>query len=159
VNARQKKFVLEKLIPFIQREHGRGFGMSSWRKTDTPGYYSSMDGIARKVPPCGTLCCIGGSIAVLKKIDDDYITGPASIRRFCERHSKRVLGLDPEIAYGLFMGWNTSNSLCEYLWPTAYRLRFDDANCPEDVAEVAASLLRLVCETNGRCMEPVSGEK
>jgi hypothetical protein len=138
MRARDKKFIRERLIPFIMREKGRGFGMNIWLDDDRlPGKPITLDDVTRKVPKCGTVGCIGGSIALLKrkkdKFDCDYeLTG-------------KSIGLNDNQSGRLFSG--------EIRWPEPYRTKFWQAETPYQKAKIACELLREVCETSGHCLD------
>ena len=141
MNVRHKKFILNRLIPFILREQGRGFGMSSWKITwIAPGVLAHVDGINRKVPSCGTVACIGGSIEVLTAVEGDEAVGAK-------------IGLDAYQADGLFYGWQpSSHKNRRYGWPKKYARMYDRAKSVYGKARVAAALLREVVRTGGKCL-------
>lgn len=142
----QKQFILKNLIPFILRESGRGFGMSIWNSRETygtrPGHTFSADDARREVPACGTICCIGGSVAFLKHtyLDCEY----------------KALGLSPEQAHGLFYNWDDAGmrgrGFCS--WPTKFVRLFEKRKSPLGKAKVAVALLKEVVRTNGKCLNP-----
>jgi hypothetical protein len=150
MNAKQKNFILKKLIPFILREQGRGFGMDGWRRNADPGAEEWFDGVTRAVPVCGTVCCIGGSIEVLKKYN--HIAGPNSAVAM----GTRELGITNAQAYGLFYGWGLGgvslDGISVHGWPLEFAERFRDATTPYRKARVAAALLKDVIRTNGECL-------
>lgn len=138
MNARQKKFVLEKLIPFILREHGRGFVMETWIDEIAPGEKFTFDGLQRTSPNCGTVCCIGGSIDYLKK-NGNYDEGTAAL-----------IGLSEAQGYALFHGWFSTTSANR--WPRSYQTKFKKAKTTLGKAKVACALLREVVKTDGHCL-------
>lgn len=137
MNSRHKKFILEKLIPFVLREQGRGFGMDDWlMKNLEPGSVSEWDYLPRAVPKCGTIACIGGSIVALKKLSKQSY-----------HHVGAQIGLTAEQSEVLFTGWREDEG-----WPKKYAQRYDTANTPYKKARVACALLREVVKTEGNCL-------
>jgi hypothetical protein len=140
-----KKFILNELIPFILREKGRGLGMDHWITRALPGTIVQADGLGRLAPVCGTVSCVGGSIAILKEkvdaLDEDRIG--------------ELIGLDYLHSDGLFYGWHR-NGLWDYGWPPQYQKAFAAAETPLAKAKVTCQVLRLVAKTNGKCLEPRS---
>ena len=49
MNAKQKKFILNKLIPFILREEGRGFAMEVWKIKEEVGEEGMEGGVLVRV--------------------------------------------------------------------------------------------------------------
>ena len=143
MNAKQKKFILNKLIPFITREHGRGFGMENWRYRAPVGEISYQDGVERKVPVCGTVACIGGSTQIL-----------CDTRARCNRAMGRILGLTPNQAGGLFYRWEADDDPYggKFKWPEKFSAAFERAKTPYGKAMVAVRLLKEVVRTNGECL-------
>lgn len=141
MNAKSKKFILNKLIPFIIREHGRGFGMSNWLYKDTPGHISHQDNVKREVPVCGTVACIGGSCQILAK------TNVKSLGL------SKILGITRDQADGLFYRWEPRDDLnFSTAWPAKFATAFEDAQTPYRKAMVAVRLLKEVIKTNGECL-------
>ncbi len=137
----QKRFILKKLIPFILREDGRGFVMDIWG--DTPiGATIVGDGIRRAVPSCGTVACIGGSIAVLAKLP---LVGGASL---CAAH----IGLTYRQGMALFFGLEKLQTRPHMPWPLTFRKRYAQARTPLAKAQVAGALLKEVARTGGKCL-------
>ena len=145
MNARQKKFVLEKLIPFILRERGRGFGMSRSLVRAAPDSPVELDGIVRPAPSCGSAGCILGSIELLK-----FRGIPASSDK-----CGRAIGLTPVESEALFFRWRSDMSAP--VWPHSYVVRFRAAKTPLGKAKVAAALLRAVVRTNAKCLHGAGG--
>lgn len=143
MNAKQKNFILKKLIPFILREQGRGFAMSSWIRKRRAGSLLDEDDISREVPVCGTVCCIGGSVQVL-----------ANVRTQAAIAEK--IGLTINQTNGLFYDWygygDTGNDGHEYGWPEKFATRFLKAETPYRKAQAAVALLKEVVKTNGDCL-------
>lgn len=135
MNARQAKWIVEKLCPFILREQGRGFGMSGWRGDFPQGFTVRLDGVEREVPSCGTICCIGGSIEVLRQLDES-----SSAEQVGD-----TIGLSGDQTDTLFYGWYRK-------WPEPFRSRFAAAKTPLAKARVAVSLLKRVAKTRGECL-------
>jgi hypothetical protein len=130
MNQRQKNFILNKLIPFISREHGRGFGMDTWITTALdPSESYFADGVERAVPVCGTIPCIVGSITILKKLGEHGGT---------TQNLAKILGLDFNQACALFFEWD----------------RIKRAKTPYGKAQVAVRLLKEVVRTEGACLNP-----
>lgn len=138
-----KKFILNHLIPFILRDAGRGFAMNHWNiSVSDDDDVQWMDNIAdRKVPACGTVACIGGSIECLTGIrggGDD------------ERAAKmsKILGLSEWQTHGLFYDWEPY----EGGWPEEYAKRFALADTPYKKARVACALLRQIALKGGKVL-------
>lgn len=147
MNARHKKFILNKLIPFILREQGRGFVMEDWLIKDEPGIPLYADEVERKIPVCGTVCCLGGSIQVLK----------GHRNKIMPKTAGRHIGLNPQAASGLFMNWDGENGYPsvdghKYGWPRKFADKYAKATTPYRKAQVAVSLLKEVVKTNGECL-------
>jgi hypothetical protein len=148
MNAQQKKFILKKLIPFILREQGRGFGMESWILDETPGYLSYVDDVPRAVPVCGTICCIGGSIEVLCGLPSSAMSRTKIVAN--------KIGLTLDQANGLFYEWTNGNVGKDghvYGWPAKFAKRFARASTPYKKARVAVALLKEVVKTEGECLK------
>ena len=141
MTKKQKQFLTGKLSQFILREQGKGFGMSGWLRNEEPGYIVNRDNIARPVPACGTVACIGGSVQHLLGCfpQDDVIV--------------IELGLTWEKASGLFYGWEVP-SRGEYGWPQKFKTRYAKAKTTLGKAKVAVALLKEVARTNGKCLGP-----
>ena len=136
MNKNQADWIVNRLCPFILREQGRGFAMSTWVDRDTPvGDPVIFDGVRRKVPSCGTICCIGGSICFLKKINaaDD-------------REIFSSIGLSHKQGDDLCYGWKDD-------WPEPFRSRFAKATTAVSKARVAVSLLKHIAKTRGKCLK------
>ena len=147
MEAKHKQFIRRKLIPFILREHGRGFAMSTWCDIDLPvGEEVVEDGVLRRVPVCGTAACIGGSVNFIQNASNLSMPVKAG----------RTLGLTDKQAAGLFYYWepdyqmNTTRSHC---WPYRFAKRFERARTAWGKARVAVALLKEVMRTNGQCLE------
>lgn len=153
MTKKQKQFVIEELIPYILREEGRGFAMSIWIRLGRPDIVYDVDGAQRNFPSCGTIACIGGSVAMLQGLP--CATGAVS--DMAEIGS--ALGLTITQAYALCHTWLGSDPIlplkevCRNRWPRTYRARYADAKTTHDKATVAADLLRLVAETDGHCLD------
>lgn len=149
MNAKQKKFILKKLIPFVAREHGRGFAMSTWvNKDDGAGAEAYHDDAPRIVPVCGTVACLGGSTQILAKSRTSSILGRASNRTLA-----RILGLTAAQASGLFFYWEPDDDFCHtHAWPRTFQTKFAQARTPYGKAMVAVRLLKEVVRTNGECL-------
>ena len=146
MTAEAKAFVLEKLIPFINREQGRGFTMEHWKSDFRVGSVLEFDGVPRKIPDCGTVACIGGSIEVLRR--NNYPDrSEASI--------SETIGLNKGEGEGLFYYWELSedDSRVEYQWPVSFQKKYANASTPRAKAKVACDLLRVVVKTNGECLK------
>jgi hypothetical protein len=144
MNAKQKNFITKKLIPFILREQGRGFGMTYWNTEEDceteAGDIFSIDGLSRKVPVCGTVCCIGGSI--------EHLMGRRAI-------ASKILGLTRNQVQGLFYNWEEefpNDGL--FGWPEKFAKQFEARKSPLGKAKVAVALLKEVVRTNGKCLNP-----
>jgi hypothetical protein len=132
----QKTFVLEKLIPFILREQGRGFAMSSWHLHAKVGAIFAPDGVSRKIPVCGTVACIGGSIGHLKNMWDNGHTDT----------SGKAIGLSYRRAHKLFYCW-------EHRWPKNFSHKYARSRTPLGKARVVCALLKEVVRTNGKILD------
>jgi len=145
VNAKHKKFITTELIPFILREEGRGFAMSLWGALNAGtldvGATACADHIYRKIPPCGTVACIGGSVDILRpsrNIGDD-------------KRLAKILGLKLEQVRSLFYGWRRDKS-SNINWPCIFQRRYAASKTTLGKAKVAVALLEEVVRTNGACL-------
>lgn len=150
MNATHKKFIKNKLIPFILREQGRGFGMDDWITEAKPGTLVEFDEVVRAVPKCGTVACIGGSAEYLN--DQARMKKPVG-KRGKKRQAREILGLTHDQAEGLFMRWQDYHADNEYRWPIEYMKRYEEAETPLAKARVVVALLKEVVRTNGACLE------
>jgi hypothetical protein len=142
MNTRQKKFILEKLIPFMEREGGNGFAMEEW-KDEYVKEDEYFDGVKHRAPKCGTVACIGGSIQILGR----------------GRLATTLTGLDEDKLEGLFHDWEVGLE-GDYGWPGGYRREFKKAKTARGKMRVAVRLLREVVKTEGACLRLVgSGEQ
>lgn len=147
MNKAAKKFIEKKLIPFVQREAGNGFAMSTWKQPYTQqdidanfGAKEEFDSVEHRVPACGTVACLGGSIQVLT---GKRGMGPLS----------KAIGLSKDAADGLFYNWLSGDINPQgYGWPTKFAVAFGKAKTPRGKAGVAVRLLREVIRTNGECL-------
>lgn len=120
--SRERLLVEGVLIPFILRDHGRGFAMEAWRHNVSPDIPRvAYDDCQRKPPSCGTIACIGGSMEYLKIARED-------------------LHLSTETCSALFYDWE-DNVGCTR-WASKYRRAFAKAKTPLGKAKVAVRLLR-----------------
>jgi hypothetical protein len=142
-----KQFILNELIPFILREEGRGFGMSKLYLRRPPGTQVTVDDIKRVVPTCGTVCCIKGSIEVLKGLSSDFLLNHEDSEQI-----GALIGLDYERSWALFQRWRLEYDFL-YQWPLKQRQAFAEAETPLAKAEIACEVLRLVVETGGACLD------
>ncbi len=156
-----KDFILNELIPFIQRDHGNGFAMEIWlgesehllRNLPDQDRLRFAD---RPLPACGTVCCIGGSIDYLmcKKMFPPDSFGLNDVNQMLTEISTqdtaRFIGLDFRKGHDLFF---------EKDWPPAYKKRFAEAKNPQEQADIACDLLREVVETNGKVLAGQYGTK
>lgn len=145
MTARHKAFITDKLIPAIMRDQGRGFGMSWWHDQVDPGSFYESDGLIRKVPACGTVCCIGGTIDLLKNKDADPFSGGVK--------TGRTIGLNAERSRALFYGWTGVSVGIDGSWPDKYQKAYTKARTTAGKAGVACRLLREVVRTEGRCLD------
>ena len=149
MNAKQKKFILNKLIPFILREEGRGFAMEFWKIKEEVGEKLWLDGVPRDVPVCGTAACIGGSAQCLLHPRAKYDMGYGKLAA--------ELGLSLEQTHGLFYEWNVEDMDDSGAhWPKRFANQFKKAATPLGKAKVAVALLKEVVKTNGKCLEAKS---
>ncbi len=147
MEAEHKQFIRRKLIPFILREHGRGFAMGTWCNVKLPvGELCEFDGIKRTIPVCGTAACIGGSVNFIQKSRNLDMPFKAA----------QTLGLTREQAKGLFYYWEP-DAESNYRWPRSFVLRFERCTTAWGKACVAVALLREVMRTNGECLGPHNG--
>jgi hypothetical protein len=133
-----RRFILKTLIPFIRREQGRGFGMSDWIEKADAGEPVVFDEVERKVPVCGTIACIGGSIQHLSH---------NRVRAIRTLGAK--IGLTANEANGLFYYWDMENPFC---WPVSFRRRFAQAATTRAKAGVACALLKKIANEGGACL-------
>ena len=120
--------------------------MSGWHWVPTSAE-SVCEGIRRKVPSCGMICCIGGSVEYLTHCKADAVHRG-------HPHQDRVgakIGLTSAQANVLFYGW-------EHDWPEKFARAYKRARSPMAKARVAVSLLKLVAKTRGKCLD-VTSEK
>ena len=145
MTQRHKKFILNRLIPAIMREGGRGFAMEWWYERLAPKGKLVADRLPRVVPKCGTVCCIGGTIQMLcgNQCNDADLAGAK-------------LGLSPDRARVLFYGWEGQEDgvMLRYsVWPDKYVKAYKKSKTCRGKAGVACRLLREVVETEGRCLD------
>lgn len=126
----QKQFVLERLIPSVEREEGRGFDMKVWFEKWGVYVEEGHNRDLRTRPSCGTVCCIGGLIESLVGTNV-----PLSFRKAGE-----IIGLNPAQSRILFDE--------NIFWPQPYRSQWMSAFTPGEKAAVAAALLGEVVRTN-----------
>lgn len=150
------RFIRNELIPFILRDHGRGFMMDLWHFDATCDYADSCTKMVlrRNDPSCSTVCCIGGSI--------QHLLGKS--RYYHSSNVGSIIGLTPVQSSTLFFGHRViecsflSMNYCSvnycYPWPLAYRRRYKSCKTPLGRAKVAAALLEAVCKTNGKVLDP-----
>lgn len=136
------KFIKKELIPFILREHGRGFAMSTLLSRKLAGSEEEFDEVSRIVPSCGIVCCIKGSVAVIKGIN-------LNVEGY-DRKIVRAMGLTKKEAYGLFYDWKGKGISCA--WPRMFAKRFFRCKTPLSKAKVAVALLEEVCRTDAKCL-------
>ena len=137
MNKRHKAFIIGELIPFIMREQGRGFAMDKWIITGLGKHEDYVfDDRARRAPKCGTVCCIGGAIELLKHLPHSADSDAAG----------KAIGLNEDRSWKLFHGWIN-------LWPKMYTDRYRRARTTCGKAKVARDLLREVVRTNGKCLD------
>lgn len=150
MNAKQKKFILKKLIPFVAREHGRGFAMSTWLTRKPEGMTLFVDEVERPVPVCGTVACLGGSTQVLSI----YRPRKNVYHNNVIKQLSGTLGLTPAQANGLFYHWEPNDDQgYSYSWPKTFATQFYRAKTPYGKAMVAVRLLKKVVATNGECLK------
>lgn len=137
-----KRF-MDRLCNFILREQGRGFAMEVWDCHPSAGKVLTFDDIERKVPKCGTVCCIGGSI--------DMLLSKGKELSMSTGETGAAIGLDYRDAKDLFYGWNLDESGG---WPQTYKLRYVKAKTASGKARVAVSMLKLAVKTHGACFHP-----
>ena len=167
MNAKHKKFIREKLIPYVLRDQGRGFAMSEWLNTELIPFepiddFCYDDVKNRVAPACGTVACIGGSIeALTRKIEDK-----ARNYDFEEGELAEHIGLTVVQGHTLFYGWAGSEDmdpLYDYTlsedgeticppWPPKYVAAYARAKTPLAKAKVAVRLLEEVAKTGGKIL-------
>ena len=160
MNLQQKNFIREKLIPFVLREQGRGFAMSQWLGDYIPFTKGKFDGVRRKIPACGTVACLGGSIEALS-MKIDKVTTEVESGNYDNDEMARKIGLTPRQGHTLFFGWRGSKYMDKFYdeepveaWPAKYILSFKNAKTPFTKAKVAVALLEEVVKTNGKILDP-----
>ena len=147
MNAKARRFLLTKLIPFIQREHGNGFVMEDWITQVDDESYLTFDNVShRKAPSCGTVACIGGSVEILLKLKSGDNNRPIA----------DALGLTLDEADGLFYVYQNESDYC---WPARYRSRFAAATTPRGKASVAVALLKEIAEKGGSILKGQESEE
>lgn len=138
--AKYKKFINEKLIPFILREQGRGFVMEQWIDSGlVPGepYFETL--IERRAPKCGTVGCIGGSVELLKRQSWNRDAD-------ADEQAAAALGINLFNAKILFYLW-------EEKWPEPYRMKFVEAKTLLQQAKVACKFLKVIAEKGDAAFE------
>lgn len=147
MNAKSKKFILNKLIPFVTREHGCGFAMSTWKKKLPVGFSAEFDDLEREIPVCGTVACLGGSTQLLRY--------PKVRAQMSWKAMGKILGISEEQAHGLFFYWKPADRRYgNYAWPKKFAVAFGNAKTPYGKAMVAVRLLKEVVKTEGACLNP-----
>ena len=141
MTLKHKDFILHKLIPFILREEGRGFGMEHWLSKEPPKTKVRVDEIYREVPKCGTVACIGGSIAYLLGLDKNPACSPTNYLE--------SLGLTLTQRNALFYGWEGNRP---HRWPDSFVRRYAEAKTTWDKSKVACDLLHEIVRTEGACL-------
>jgi hypothetical protein len=148
MTEKQKKFITGKLSRAILREYGKGFGMGTWRCPGiTPGYKVCIDGVPRKAPSCGTVACIGGTLAML--VDSNALL---SSGRIVAQEAPKYMGLTPDEADGLFFNYGGGQYHHDYCWPQKFVDDFVAAKTAYRKAKVAVALLAEVARTEGKCL-------
>ena len=149
MNLQQKKFIREKLIPFVLREQGRGFAMSEWTEYLDEGGKIKLDGVFRTVPKCNTVACIGGSAQIL------FSSGKNFYASMSDEDIADRLGLTLSQAQGLFYQWEGKSKMCDgHGWPLKFASRYKKAKTTLGKAKVAVALLEEVVKTNGKILDP-----
>lgn len=155
-------FIQNKLIPYILREGGRGFAMDDWivRKDDTwENDIHVGDDVVRKMPPCGTVACIGGSVLALR----NKSVRSGDISEGAIRFAAKQMGLSTPQARGLFINFGPDDSdpdqadRYEWAWPRSFAVRYGQRKTTMGKAKVAVSLLRAVIRTNGEILRTTKG--
>lgn len=141
--TQEQEQMIDKLCEAILIEEGQAFCMDYWIVTDeySPFEVYPFDGLPRR-PKCGSVACIGGSLAILSGIKS-----PSRLAN--------LIGLSPEEADGLFHHWGEEDldEYVEFCWPTEYRQLYKEANTPLAKAQVAVNLLQKIkADGDGRCL-------
>lgn len=158
--AKQAKFIREKLIPFVLREQGRGFAMEVWQRTglepNETWFYDDLL-LSRKVPKCGTIACIGGSVEAL--VQKRKKTGPwkwwVDTEIDGEKYDFRVVSAAPLLGISykntnkLFYHWNTGDEG----WPLKHLTAFAKAKTPLQQAKIACKFLGEIAERGDAAFE------
>jgi len=140
MNQRHISNIRTKLIPFILREHGSGFGMSTWISVAKPGTKVRFDDVTRRFPCSGTVACIGGSVELLS-------------HKHTSIGQAKWLGLTDYEYHILCHRWEPSDcGFTDYHWPLAYVQQFKKAKNSLAKAKVAVRLLEEVIRTKGKCL-------
>lgn len=138
MTTKQKQFIRRKLIPFILRERGRGYVQTDFIVHGEPGEtYCSDDYALVQYPSCGTVACIAGSIAVLRRKG----------HKMSMEQAARILGLSGQRSNRLFSPYVSDD------WPEPYASRFAARRTPLGRAKVAAALLLEVAHTSGAVLD------
>jgi hypothetical protein len=143
----QQHFLAVTLPKFVLREQGRGFAMDEWFSDSAPGTIRNLDRVARRVPSCGTIACIGGSAQILLSKGELFDSSGDSC------FIAKQLGLDDAEGQGLFYGWRNCDD-DEYQWPIIFQREFARAKTTLGKATVAVRVLKLVAKTKGGCLHP-----
>lgn len=129
-----EKFCKDVLFPFMEREEGRGFAMETIISSAlTPGKEIYFDAVRRKVPICGTVACILGSIELLVNTTNLRSMG-------------KLLGLDYDDASTLFNGWDIEGG-----WPKKYAQKYENATTAWEKFLIAKKVTELAVRTGGVC--------
>lgn len=134
----QKQFVLERLIPSVECEEGRGFDMKVWIEKWGEYVEEGHNRDLRTRPSCGTVCCLGGLI--------ESLVAATCLHPLSFREAGKVIGLNPAQSRILFDE--------NIFWPQPYRSQWMSAFTPGEKAAVAVALLKEVVRTNAAILVP-----
>lgn len=131
------KFVKDYLFPAMEREHGNGFAMDTWRQKihviDGDSDKVRFDDVFRKVPACKSVMCIGGTM--------EAIVGTRNLDKL-----GAILGIDSDYVGTLFYDWDVRGG-----WSDKFLEAFRDAKTPLQKVRAAKGQVLEAIKTKGAC--------
>lgn len=164
----ETKAKLQQLKTFL-REEPRRFAMDYWgisvkdlavadkHAAERTFVYSEQDMrvtaddfelIAKQRPPCGTVACLAGSIAIFAGLVKPHFADGYDVYTLTNNDARNAatwLGLDWMEAKNLF--YFKSMTADETGWPENFRAAYKKAETPEEKVEVACSRIDHYSET------------
>jgi hypothetical protein len=146
MDEKARAFILDRLIPYIQRNEGRGFDMARYITVpnDKPGGISWRNW---GYLGCGTVACIAGASSILLGIRcanrSDYWGKVGT-----------AIGLTPEEAMGLFERFKVRGYGDKCQWPAEFALALEAAKTKKEEADVACNLLLKIAAEGPGCLHP-----